>query len=236
MLSHQRIIARLLSVAGASVALSVVATGSAGALPCPTCGVHPPPPPPNSKPTPPPPPPPYSGPGAGSGTQEGSDGTGNQYGWNERPINNPFVTVTLHTNPIEGKSAWWMETTATLDTETGVLSYKSHVEDDNWFGGYTGAVTVFGTDQKGDILATTPESTVMHAGVCGTGEKWFCGNQQEVTGGVQMTGDYHDVTGLVIVNWHDVHNRLGEDLSQLGGILSSASTVATSVVALINTF
>jgi hypothetical protein len=185
---------------------------------------------------PPPPPPPYSGPGAGSGTQEGSDGTGNQYAWNERPIGNPFVTVTVHTNPIDGHSAWWMETTATLDTETGGLSYKSHVEDDNWFIGYTGAVTIFGTDQKGDILATTPESTVTQAGVCGTWEKWLCGNFQEVTGGVHMNGDYRDVTDLVIVNWHDVHNRLGADLNQLGEVLSSAGKVAKEVVSLVNTF
>jgi hypothetical protein len=182
----------------------------------------------------PPPPPPASGPGAGSGTQSGSDGTGNEFGWNERQAASQFVTNEVHTNPIAGHSAWWMDTTATLDTTTGILSFSSHIEDDNWFGGYTGGVTIFGTDQKGDILAVTPQSTVLQAGVCGEWE--FCGNYQNATGQVLMTGDYHDVTDLVIVNWHDVHNRLTDDLNQLGSVLQAAGTVATSVVTIVNAF
>lgn len=151
----------------------------------------------------------------------GVGGAGNSFGWGPNSSTN-FLSVHVHTNPIDGHSAWWMDDTATLNRQTGQVQLSGTIEDDQLFVGYTGGVHVIGMDNYGNVLAQTSINAAGVAddpawGVCG---KWeFCNYSRPLGAVLQMTGDYQDVTHLEIVNWHDQKNRLGDDLVALANLL-----------------
>jgi hypothetical protein len=156
----------------------------------------------------------------------GVGGAGHAYAW--EAASSPtarFITVHVHTNPIDGHTAWWMDTTATLDRTTGIVTWKNHTESDNWCAGFTGGVNIQGGDDQGNLIASA--GTVVTAGV--DGSQWWCGggaNSQDRAGTTQMTGDYRDVTELTVINWHDAHNRLNQDLATVKSAVDVSSTAA----------
>lgn len=221
-------------VLAAAVTLSagVVAAGPASALACRDCGGSGDVPVPGPITTPPPAPAPQ--PIAKSGV----GGDGNSYAW--QGLNAPtdrFITVHTHTNPIDGHTAWWMDDTATVDRQTGLVTLSGTIEDDNWFGGYTGGVHVIGTDDYGNLLAQTSVNAAGVVddpawGVCGTWEL-VCSSSRSLGASLQMTGDFKDVTHLVVLNWHDGKNRLLDDLNYIASVFGAGKNAFTGITAIL---
>jgi hypothetical protein len=73
------------------------------------------------------------------------------------------------------------------------MTWNNHTESGNWLIGFTGGVNIVGLDTNGNLLGSA--GTVVTEGVDGT---WIGVNKQDRTGTTQMTGDYKDVTDLVV--------------------------------------
>jgi hypothetical protein len=156
---------------------------------------------------------------------QGTGGPGNAYAWNGVGAGERYVTVEIRTSPIDGHHAWWMKSKATLDKTTGTVQITDTIQDDQWFGGFTGGTHVSGLDDYGNTLcqtsieATPGESVDPRWGVVGKYE--IGASSRPLTATLQCHGNSTDVTRLEIHNWHNARNRLSEVLAKINEIINT---------------
>lgn len=153
----------------------------------------------------------------------GSGGEGREYAWNGSSPEANRITVSVHTNPIDGHHAWWMTTTATLDKTTKDVQVSGTIQDDQWFNGFTGGVHVIGADDNGNILCQTGMASADGAirdpawGVVGKLEAGASSRQMSAR--LTCNGATEKVTRLMVVNFHNPRNRINDVLATVERIV-----------------